>query len=574
MSSDVVLTASLRQNLTSLQSTQQLLDQTQFRLSTGRRVNSAVDDPQNFFAARSLDNRASDLSRILDTIGQSLSSVEQATNGVDGIETLVDQALAVANQAADAANSASGNIQIVGDTDVSGIDTLTDLASIDGGNAETLTFTITDPDDPSNNINLGGGVVTINGAGSIDELIGDINDLNNTVRAQGGDDVIKASLTAAGRIQIDVLNGGNLDINFTDGGASTSDGTALARDLGLEPFINAVDAGTGTAGNALTARITQLAGNAVTLNFFDNGTGTTPGTAAERTDALNALRNSKNALQFSGDAVDKIQIRINGDTALQTTGSSVTGTLQAFIDNINDDNSVNNLIQASYDETTGRFSIRAIDSSVETIELVGLDGGGGANTVIQNTGLGPALTVNDTANNTGTLAFDLGGAASDLAQAESDFNTLLTQIDELVSDAEFRGTNLLQGDSLTTFFNEDRSNSLVTQGLDISSVGIGLQAAQLDSAEAANRLVDDVIAARTTVRGFGQRLSNDLAILSTRESFTSATINTLEGASGKLVNADQNEEGARLLALQTRQQLGVTSLSLASQSQQSVLRLF
>ena len=76
------------------------------------------------------------------------------------------------------------------------------------------------------------------------------------------------------------------------------------------------------------------------------------------------------------------------------------------------------------------------------------------------------------------------------------------------------------------------------------------------------------------VRSFGASLANNLSIIQTRQTFTQETINTLKAGASALTDADLNEEGATLLALQTAQQLGVTSLSLASQSQQSVLRLF
>ena len=95
MTSDVVLTAALRNNLLSLQSTQRLIDDTQLRLSTGLSVNSALDNPQNFFAAQSLNNRASDLTRLLDGISQSIRTIETADQGVTAIENLITQALSL-----------------------------------------------------------------------------------------------------------------------------------------------------------------------------------------------------------------------------------------------------------------------------------------------------------------------------------------------------------------------------------------------------------------------------------------------------------------------------------------------
>ncbi len=84
MTSDVVLTAALRNNLLSLQNTQSVIDIAQNRLSTGRKVNSALDNPQSFFASQALNNRASDLTRLLDTIGQSIQVIKAADNGITG----------------------------------------------------------------------------------------------------------------------------------------------------------------------------------------------------------------------------------------------------------------------------------------------------------------------------------------------------------------------------------------------------------------------------------------------------------------------------------------------------------
>ena len=151
---------------------------------------------------------------------------------------------------------------------------------------------------------------------------------------------------------------------------------------------------------------------------------------------------------------------------------------------------------------------------------------------------------------------------------------LAIQIDLLVQDTGYRGTNLLNGDTLTTFFNEDRSSKIETIGESFTADGLGLSAANFARADTVDGALDEVRAALETVRAFGSSLANDLTVIQTRQSFTTELINTLQAGSDALTVADQNEEGAKLLALQTRQQLGVTALSLASQSQQSILRLF
>ncbi|MDD7910428.1 flagellin [Pseudovibrio exalbescens] len=97
--SDITLTAAVRSNLSTLQSTSNLISQTQERLSTGYKVNSALDNPNSFFTAESLNNRAGDLSNLQDDIGQGVSTLEAADKGISAISELVDAAKAKANQA-------------------------------------------------------------------------------------------------------------------------------------------------------------------------------------------------------------------------------------------------------------------------------------------------------------------------------------------------------------------------------------------------------------------------------------------------------------------------------------------
>src|SRR5690242_12624204 len=97
--SDIVLSASVRQNLLSLQSTADLLSTTQNRLATGNKVNSALDNPTNFFTAQGLNNRASDINNLLDSIGNGVQVLQAANTGITSIQKLVDTAKSIANQA-------------------------------------------------------------------------------------------------------------------------------------------------------------------------------------------------------------------------------------------------------------------------------------------------------------------------------------------------------------------------------------------------------------------------------------------------------------------------------------------
>src|SRR5476651_205983 len=96
--SGIVLSASVRQNLLSLQSTAELLSTTQNRLASGKKVNTALDNPTNFFTAQGLDNRASDINNLLDAIGNGVQVLQAANTGITSLQKLVDTAKSIANQ--------------------------------------------------------------------------------------------------------------------------------------------------------------------------------------------------------------------------------------------------------------------------------------------------------------------------------------------------------------------------------------------------------------------------------------------------------------------------------------------
>ena len=98
---DISLTASMRSNLLSLQNTQSLMDMTQERLSTGKKVNSAIDNPTSYYMSRSLTNRANDLDALLDSMGQGIQTIKAANEGIESITSFVEQAKAIANTARD-----------------------------------------------------------------------------------------------------------------------------------------------------------------------------------------------------------------------------------------------------------------------------------------------------------------------------------------------------------------------------------------------------------------------------------------------------------------------------------------
>jgi len=177
----------------------------------------------------------------------------------------------------------------------------------------------------------------------------------------------------------------------------------------------------------------------------------------------------------------------------------------------------------------------------------------------------------------GLTAAARGATAADRSTLATQFNDLLTQIDQLAGDSSYRGTNFLAGGSLTVDFNENGSSNLSITGFDATTGG-DLNIGQASNAWVADTDINTSVAAldtaMNTLRSEAKTLSANLSVVTTRQDFTTSLINTLTTGADQLTAADQNEEGANMLALQTRQQLGVVALSLSSQAQQSILKLF
>src|ERR1700690_9815 len=166
------------------------------------------------------------------------------------------------------------------------------------------------------------------------------------------------------------------------------------------------------------------------------------------------------------------------------------------------------------------------------------------------------------------------------ANLATQYSSLMTQIDNMAGDSGFQGTNLIGTTSvtLTVSFGTGTNDSLGIASQSMTSGSLGINTAATTSATSgwanASTVLSSCTAAMTTLQGASQTLSSNLSVIQTRQSFSTGMINVLQTGSDNLVLADTNQEGANMLMLQTRQSLGTTSLSLASQSAQSVLKLF
>lgn len=183
----------------------------------------------------------------------------------------------------------------------------------------------------------------------------------------------------------------------------------------------------------------------------------------------------------------------------------------------------------------------------------------------------------------------LSATSTDANTFATQYETVIDQINQMARDSGYKGVNLLQEAELTVQFASEADLSYLNLtgfgGTDINFNITGLQdematkgsnwvtGTTVNTTDIENS-IDRLEAARDELRVQSKKLSSNLSIITAREEFTAEMINTLGDGASKLTEADMNEEGANMLMLQTRQALGTTSLSLASQAAQGVLRLF
>jgi flagellin-like hook-associated protein FlgL len=160
----------------------------------------------------------------------------------------------------------------------------------------------------------------------------------------------------------------------------------------------------------------------------------------------------------------------------------------------------------------------------------------------------------------------------------SQFNSLLTQLDTLVNDATFNGTNLLNSTStsLVVYFNETNTTSLTVTGVNITSSGLNISAAagNFSSQDNINTSGSLLLTALSTLRTDAANFGGNATLIQTRQQFTSDLVDNLQTASDNLILANTNTEAANLQTLQAQSQLGITALSISGQQQQAILRLF
>jgi flagellin len=331
-------------------------------------------------------------------------------------------------------------------------------------------------------------------------------------------------------------------INFFTASALTN----RAGDLGnlLDSVSNAVQT-LNAANNGLTS-LTKLVQNAQAIvQQAQNSAATT----AKYVGTVTGLTGAASFAVTSGNT-----ITINDGTNTTTITSTGALTVQQIIDGVNNGAATGVKAELS---TDGKILLEAAGANTIVI--------GGTSTAGEKAQFG--LVAGTTAAGT------LNTTRSSLA---AQFDAIRSQIDQLAADSGFNGVNLLNGDSLKVVFNEKNTSSLLITGVTYNSAGLGIAASTtgFQTDQSINGALGNLTAALSTLRLQASNFGSSLSVVQIRQDFTKATINTLQTGADNLTLADTNEEGANMLALQTRQQLSTTALSLAAQASNSVLKLF
>lgn len=499
--SDIVLSSAVRDNLLSLKNTAKLQSTTQNRLATGLKVNTALDNPNSFFTAAGLNDRASDLTNLLDNMGQAVQTIKAADKGITSITKLVESAKAIANQA---------------------LQTQSEF--------QRKTYAI-----------------------QYNEILQQIEDL-----ARDSDYKGKNLLAGAGN-ELQVIFNEDSTSNLTVNPVDYTD-TSLSTGLALS------DLGTGAG-----------ATSAFTLA---SGTTTIDLTGLQASSKLSDL-----AAWADGDVVTVS----DGTTSKTFTVGSGTGQIETVQDYVNALNDMQG-IKASFDETSDKITITsgldpAVTLSVSKDNAGGgtaTDGGTGTGTTTLTTSVmtAAAALINSGGFKAGDTLYITDGNGHEAASLEIDKDTSVSDLVSLIKsvkglDADFAsGSVSLVGDVSFNITSTNNDFNIDRVGTTDGTVKLTATDSDFKADTDIERILQAINSALDELRSSASNFGTSLSTVQIRTDFTSELVNTLEVGAGALTIADMNEEGANMLALQTRQQLSSTALSLANQAEQSVLSLF
>jgi flagellin len=327
----------------------------------------------------------------------------------------------------------------------------------------------------------------------------------------------------------------------------------------------------------LAQRTLDLANNGITQ--ITNLLGTAKGTLSQ------ALAAPPTTAVITGTSTAVAGVTITATTTLASIGFAATDVITVSDGTANVVNfttaagtTIQSLLNAINGSTTSRARVELAGDGRLLLEAAGatyslsITTNSGSTTVLNNLGFNNN-TNNGALNNTAASTGLTSAARTSLA---AQFEVLRTQIDQIAADSSFNGVSLLINQSLTVIMNQSATTKLVVAGNNDTSTGLGVVASQnaFQDNYDVNVAITNINTALNTLRNQASTYTANVAVIQDRTEFTKQTINTLQTGINDLTLADANQEGASLLALQTRQSLSSTALSLATQADQNVLRLF
>ena len=617
---DISLSSSMRTNLLQLQGVQDSIAKKQNILATGNKINTALDGPTSFFAAKGLNQRAGDLTALKDTMGQAVSTIKAADKGLTSIDDMIEQARGLTTAAYSALGTDAGAMatrkalatqfnalkdqidKLAGDSSYGGKNLLAGnglrMDSTSASRQATNTIQGIDNARVTNVVAPDTYTLRVKGDGSIEGATGDINNaemahglvglkMSGTMSSSAGSfsDVQIEVRGAAGRQRSFVLTDGDESrtISYFDNSQTVAANTTKAATSGTAQVSNVQFGGTIEAGDSFTLTIEdQTFTYTATANDVAVGQNAAANVASQLKASISTALASGGRL--SGKDLATVTVSTTGTITLSgnTTPSSAREvTIKATAENaltkrISESFSSGTVVSFTVDRklleaaANSGNGISVIEKKVDIqVQVSNLNGATVTRDGMSARGEGKlANGENSFAFDTGTVRFSLDqNKIKQAASANSAANLVTVQV-----------TDANTSNDLTVQLNERNTNSIVVKAQNLTTSGQGLRMdyAQNDWTDRSD--IDKAVAgidyAKQTLRSASQTLSTNLNIITTRETFTKEFSDVLVEGANKLTLADQNEEGASLLMLQTRQQLGTIALSLANQSQQSILRLF
>jgi flagellin len=439
--SGIVLSASVRQNLLSLQSTADLLATTQNRLATGKKVNTALDNPTNFFTAQSLDSRAGDINNLLDGIGNGVQVLQAANTGITSLQKLVDTAKSIANQALQSAvgystkSNVSATIAGATATDLRGTTTYTSAIASSNVLYSGAAGGVTAADA---NSTLGGTIGTLTGSAAINAATTKASLLNGTATTGDANALINAG---------DVITVNGKTVTFAAGDApgvnsstnvAPSGFTQVAASAGVTTGNVYTDANGnalvylgGTGGGAVKASVGDfLAAVDIASGVQSNVAGVLTQNAGQTASGL-----ATGVLGLKSSTGADLSITGKADTlaALKLTGSLGAGNVTVGAARTTATGSLGNLIQdgstLNVDGHTITFKNAPTPAASATHTgvsgAVETDGNGNSTVYLQAAKISDVLNAIDLASGVQTATLAAGGAtfAAAAGQSKSSINS-------------------------------------------------------------------------------------------------------------------------------------------------------